>query len=221
MIYLWKCSYAHSRLWSFIRMRICACMWICMWFYVDVYTHINIYASDYAHCVVSVLYLLCHPVCAWCVITRLSLGVHPCEHTPSAHGTNGQSDIFPDFYPRTELYSVPLLRSFIYFLFLSQAMDIFFLMKANIYFYVCIFISCMPTVILLYRLILWFPNRPELAAIKRSINQCCVCLNGNHMKCISSCPQICRHWQMKEMNGIALCVYRIYFLVTLLKLKMI
>ena len=80
------------------------------------------------------IYVLCHLVCAWCVITGLSLGVHPCEHTPSAHGTNGQSDIFQDFYPKTELYSVPLLRSFIYFLFLSQAMDIFFLMKANIYF---------------------------------------------------------------------------------------
>ena len=56
IICLWKCSYAHSRLWSFIRLRICACtcMWICMRVYVDVHTYINIYASDYAYCVVSV-----------------------------------------------------------------------------------------------------------------------------------------------------------------------
>ena len=74
--------------------------------------------------------------------------------------------IFPDFYPRTELYSVPFLRSFIQFYFLSQATDIFLLLIANVYSYVCIFISCMPTVILLYWLILWFTIRSELTSIK-------------------------------------------------------
>ena len=47
--------------------------------------------------------------------------IHPCEHTPSVHGAkNGESDIFPDFYPRTELYSEPFLRSFIYLYFTSS-----------------------------------------------------------------------------------------------------
>ena len=53
---------------------------------------------------------------------------------------------------------------------LSQVTDIFLLMIANVYSYVCIFICCMPTVILLYWLILWFMNRSELTSIKGSIN---------------------------------------------------
>ena len=64
------------------------------------------------------------------------------------------------------LFSVLL---FIYIL--SQVTDIFLLMIANVYSYICIFICCMPTVILLYWLILWFTNRSELTSIKGSINQ--------------------------------------------------
>ena len=56
---------------------------------------------------------------------------------------------------------------FIYIL--PQVTDIFPLMIANVYLYVCIFICCMPTVILLYWLILWFTNRSELTSIKGSI----------------------------------------------------
>ena len=63
------------------------------------------------------------------------------------------------------LFSVLL---FIYIL--PQVTDIFLLMIANVYLYVCIFICCMPTVILLYWLILWFTNRSELTLIKGSIN---------------------------------------------------
>ena len=63
------------------------------------------------------------------------------------------------------LFSVLL---FIYIL--SQVTDIFLLMIANVYLYVCIFICCMATVILLYWLILWFANRSELTSIKGSIN---------------------------------------------------
>ena len=44
-------------------------------------------------------------------------------------------------------------------------------LSANVYLYVSIFISCMPTVILLYWLILWFTNRSEMTSIKGSINQ--------------------------------------------------
>ena len=33
---------------------------------------------------------------------------------------NGESDIYPDYYPRTELYSEPFLRSFIYLYFISS-----------------------------------------------------------------------------------------------------
>ena len=64
------------------------------------------------------------------------------------------------------LFSVLL---FIYIL--SQVTDIFLLMIATVYLYVCIFICCMPTVILLYWLILWFTNRSELTSIKGSIKK--------------------------------------------------
>ena len=78
-------------------------------------------------------------------------------------------------YSRTITQGLNFTRSlfslllFIYIL--SQVTDIFLLMIANVYLYVCIFTCCMPTVILLYWLILWFTNRSELTSIKGSINQ--------------------------------------------------
>ena len=158
IICLWKCSYAHSRLWSFIRTRICACtcMWIRMCVYVDAHTYINIYASDYTHCVVSVYICFMSPcVC----MVRDNWTVAGC----SPMWTHSECT----WYKRTKWYIPGLLPKdwtllgasssifYLFFIFIS-GYGHFLLNESEYIFHVCIFISCMPTVILLHRLILCF-----------------------------------------------------------------
>ena len=78
----------------------------------------------------------------------------------------------PGLLPKDRTYLGAFSPFFYLFLFLSQTTDIFLLIIANVHLYVCIFISCIPTMILLYWLILWFTNRSELTSVKdQSINQ--------------------------------------------------
>ena len=121
-------------------------------------------------------------------------------HSKCAWYKNGESDIFPNFtqglnFTRS-LFSVLL---FIYIL--PQVTDIFLLMIANVYLYVCILICCMPTVILLYWLILWFTNRSELTSIKGSINQS-IC-NKIPAYVLLSCFKRIKIWWRYDMETIA------------------